>query len=238
MKQNNLPGIDTEPEERSGRTDAHLGPSDSSDSASDLLGLDGMDDDDPNVPVDVALREDGRRTVSSGEALSGAASDSAGTGEGRSAGADAGLEAADIGVDRVFTPGAREGGDRDAYEDQDLEFGDQPGASHPQHASGMQDEDDNIPGAEPRGPGAPVRSGERDDPEVIEDPEDEEEQGDPIKDPSKEHDDDDDDDNDPSNPDERRPGRDTGGGRTGGVSIGVSGGVSLGSREVRGAQRG
>lgn len=115
MKQSRLPGVDIDAEERSGRTDAPLGPSNSSDSASDLAGLDGMNDDDPNVPVDVALRDDGRRSLPTGNTLSGAASDSAGTGESRSAGADAGVEAADIGVDRVFTPGRKEGGDVDEY---------------------------------------------------------------------------------------------------------------------------
>lgn len=115
MKQSRLPGVDIDAEERSGRTDAPLGPSNSSDSASDLAGLDGMNDDDPNVPVDVALRDDGRRSLPTGNTLSGAASDSAGTGESRSAGADAGVEAADIGVDRVFTPGRKEAGDVDEY---------------------------------------------------------------------------------------------------------------------------
>ena len=145
MKARNLPSIDTESDETSGRTDAHLGPSDSSDSASDLAGLGGMDDDDPNVPVDVALREDGRRSVSSAEALNGAASDSAGTGESRSAGADAGVEAADVDVDRVFTPGRQQSGnaDDDDDEDQDLGFMDPPDGSGPPEPAGPHDEDDD-----------------------------------------------------------------------------------------------
>ena len=144
MKPRNLPSIDTEADDTSGRTDARLGPSDSSDSASDLAGLDGMDDDDPNVPVEVALREDGRRSMSSAEALSGAASDSAGTGESRSAGADAGIEAADVDVDRVFTPGRQQSGnaDEDDDEDQDLGFMDPPDESgqHARHGNGHREE--------------------------------------------------------------------------------------------------
>ena len=149
MKSRNLASIDTEADETSGRTDAHLGPSDSSDSASDLAGLDGMDDDDPNVPVDVALREDGRRSLSSAETMSGAASDSAGTGESRSAGADAGVEAADVGVDRVFTPGRQQSGnaDDDDDEDQDLGFMDPTDESGPQQPDGLQDEDDDVSAA-------------------------------------------------------------------------------------------
>ena len=145
MNPRDLPSIDTEADERSGRTDAHLGPSDSSDSASDLAGLDGMDDDDPNVPLEVELREDGRRSSSSAEALNGAASDSAGTGESRSAGADAGIEAADVGVDRVFTPGRQQNGNADDDEVHDLEFMDPPDESGPQQTDGLQDEDDDVP---------------------------------------------------------------------------------------------
>ena len=117
MKQTDLPGLDTESEERSGRTDAHRGASDSSDSASDLSGLDGLDDGDPYVPVDVALHEDGRRSLTTGDSEGGATSDAAGTGESRSAAADAGAEAADVGVDRVFTPGLQQHGDLNGDED-------------------------------------------------------------------------------------------------------------------------
>ena len=96
MKPKNLPGIDIGADERSGRTDAHLGPSNSSDSASDLAGLDVMDDDDPNDLVDVALRAGGGRSLSS---------------------ADAGVEAADVDVDRVFTPGRQQSGNKDDDDD-------------------------------------------------------------------------------------------------------------------------
>lgn len=74
------PLIDTDftPTEPAGRDSASLGPSDSSDSGSDLAGI---------APDD------------------GTASDTGGTGERRGAAGDANLaEAADIGVDRVFEP--------------------------------------------------------------------------------------------------------------------------------------
>lgn len=137
MKPKHLPGTDFEADERSGRTDAHLGPSDSSDSASDLAGLDGTDDGDPSVPVDVALREEGGRSFSSAEPLNGAATDSAGTGESRSAGADAGVEAADVGIDRVFTPGRQPDGSWEEDLDQDLAFMDRPDASERPQGSNL-----------------------------------------------------------------------------------------------------
>ena len=74
------PLIDTDftPTGPAGRDSASLGPSDSSDSGSDLAGV---------APDD------------------GTASDSGGTGERRGAAGDADIaEAADIGVDRVFEP--------------------------------------------------------------------------------------------------------------------------------------
>jgi hypothetical protein len=74
------PLIDTDftPTEPAGRDSASLGPSDTSDSGSDVTGI---------APDD------------------GTASDSGGTGERRGAAGDADIaEAADIGVDRVFEP--------------------------------------------------------------------------------------------------------------------------------------
>lgn len=149
MKPSHLPSIDTEADERGGRTDAHLGPSDSSDSASDLEGMGGLDDDDPNVPVDVALREDGSRSLSSAEALNGAASDSAGTGEGRSAGADAGIEAADVGVDQVFTAGRPQDGDAGDDDELDLAFMELSDEPEPPQTDGPRGEDDAAPGDRP-----------------------------------------------------------------------------------------
>jgi len=80
-----------------------LGPSDSSDSGSDVAGLDAADDEDPGLLVDTATDADSQRPEGGAETFSpGADSDGAGTGERRSAAGDAGaLEGADIGPDRI-----------------------------------------------------------------------------------------------------------------------------------------
>lgn len=107
MGHSSLLGTDLAPPEPAGRDTATLGPGDSSDTGSDLMGIDESDQSDPGVPVDVALRDDQPHSLLSEDALGGSASDAAGTGERRAAGSDGGLrEAADIGVDRIFTPGA------------------------------------------------------------------------------------------------------------------------------------
>lgn len=86
-----------------GRDAKSLGPSDTSDSGSDVAGIE--DPDDPNLPADVALEGDRSRPETSSEALApGLGTDSTGTGERRSAGGDAGREAADISVDRIEDP--------------------------------------------------------------------------------------------------------------------------------------
>jgi len=77
-----------------GRDSEALGPSDSSDSGSDMTGLD-VDRDDPNLPVDVATDTPGAVTPPLGR------SDAAGTGARRSVAADAGVEGADVGPDRI-----------------------------------------------------------------------------------------------------------------------------------------
>ena len=124
MKPKNLPGIDIGADERSGPTDAHLGPSNSSDSASDLAGLNVMDDDDPNDLVDVALRGDGGRSLSS-----------AGTS----------VEAADVDVDRVFTPGRQQSGNKDDDEDHDLGFMDAAGEFGLPQPNVLHDDDGDVP---------------------------------------------------------------------------------------------
>lgn len=86
-----------------GHDDLALGPSDSSDSGSDVAGLESLDVDDPQAPVDQALADDAGRSLGGPDARGGG-SDTAGTGERRSAGGDAGREAGDISVDRVFSP--------------------------------------------------------------------------------------------------------------------------------------
>ena len=97
MARSSLLGIDPVAAEPAGRDKASLGPGDSSDSGSDVVGLAGGDDGaDPGLPVDVALRDDQFAPLALGESLP---SSEGGTGV---------RDGADIGVDRVFTPGGVE----------------------------------------------------------------------------------------------------------------------------------
>lgn len=125
MGHSSLVGIDPAPLEAPGRDTGALGPSDSSDSGSDMAGIEELDDGDPGQPVDVAMNLDARQPLQSGDTLGGAASDSAGTGERRSAAADGGREGGDIGIDRIFDPAD----EPDEDEDPDLAFIDQLDAS-------------------------------------------------------------------------------------------------------------
>lgn len=102
MSHSNLLGSDDVPAGAPGHDTRALGPSDSSDSGSDVAGLPDVDNDDIGLPVDIALADDGERPTTSAEALeSGVDSDAGGTGERRSAGGDAGVEAADISPDKI-----------------------------------------------------------------------------------------------------------------------------------------
>ncbi|MGM9484046.1 hypothetical protein ACS5PN_22820 [Roseateles sp. NT4] len=97
MARSSLLGVDSAPAEPAGRDKATLGPGDSSDTGSDVAGLDSDDDaSDPGLPVDVALRDDQASPLPLGESLA-ASEGEAGVRDG-----------ADIGVDRVFTPGEGE----------------------------------------------------------------------------------------------------------------------------------
>lgn len=125
MRHSSLVGIDPAPLEAPGRGTGALGPSDSSDSGSDMAGIDELDDGDPGQPVDVAMNRDARQPLQPGDTLGGGPSDSAGTGERRSAAADGGREGGDIGVDRVFDPAD----EPDEDEDPDLAFIDRLDAS-------------------------------------------------------------------------------------------------------------
>lgn len=112
MARSSIQGASPAPAEPAGRDTASLGPGDSSDSGSDMMGLADSDGGDPNVPADV---DEQHPALLSPEALdsSGVA---AGTGDSRSAGGDAGKsDGWDIGVDRVFTPG-----ETDAAAEEDL----------------------------------------------------------------------------------------------------------------------
>lgn len=100
MARSSLLGIEPSPTEPEGRDKASLGPSDSSDSGSDVMGLDGDDDDaDPSLPVDVALRDDQAAPLPLGESLP---ASEGGTGV---------RDGADIGVDRVFSVDALDDAD-------------------------------------------------------------------------------------------------------------------------------
>ena len=172
MGYSSLIGTEHAAEEPPGRDIASLGPGDSSDTGSDMAGVAESDDGDPGLPVDVAMRDDAPHAAMAPENLGGAASDAAGTGERRSAGLDAGeREAADIGVDRVFSLDAPGEGDEaldediDEDEDPDLAFVDAAQAGDPLEdeatdeeveddeggdAERTADEDDGIPGAQAR----------------------------------------------------------------------------------------
>ena len=97
MARSSLLGVDKAAAEPAGRDKASLGPGDSSDSGSDMAGLESDDDGtDPGLPVDVALRDDQAAPLPLGESLP---ASEGGTGV---------RDGADIGVDRVFTPGDAE----------------------------------------------------------------------------------------------------------------------------------
>lgn len=103
MATSSVLGIDQAEISAPGRDTASLGPSDTSDTGSDIAGLDEFDDSDPSMPIDVALDPDAVRPHAGSDVYgAGVDSDASGTGEARSATGDAGLrEAADIGVDRI-----------------------------------------------------------------------------------------------------------------------------------------
>ncbi len=105
MGQNSLLGSSKAATEAPGRDNAALGPSDTSDSGSDVAAVVGGDGTDPFAPVDVALDEDAQRPLHARGATPGADSDAAGSGERRSAANDGGeRDGADIAVDRVIDP--------------------------------------------------------------------------------------------------------------------------------------
>ena len=94
MAHSSLLGIDEVPGSPPGTT-PRRSPSDTSDSGSDVAGLADLDDGDPGLPVDFATSLDSGHPDTSFEAIGdGSDSDSAGTGERRSAGGDAGLREA------------------------------------------------------------------------------------------------------------------------------------------------
>lgn len=148
MGHSSLTGVDRADLEPIGRDVATLGPSDTSDSGSDMAGIDDQDRNDPTEPVDAALSADVPRTWNSGDRGS---SDASGTGDRGAAGNDGGREAADISVDRVFDPAAPDE-DLSDDEDPDLAFIDRVIAD-----DSLQDEESELPGTNgaPTGPEAP-----------------------------------------------------------------------------------
>ena len=145
-------GVERAAEEPEGRDTAALGPSDSTDSGSDIAGIDSFDTSDPTMPVDVALERDIERPLTSPDVLGSGSSDAAGTGERRSAGSDSGgPDGADVSVDRVFDPLSE--GDLREDEDPDLGFIDDA-AAELEGASEDDDEETEDENADPVGDGA------------------------------------------------------------------------------------
>lgn len=103
MARSNILGGDEVPVVPPGHDTGALGPSDSSDSGSDLAGVATHDEGDPGLPVDIATRDESPHPATVSESVRpGADSDAGGTGERRSVTGDAGVrEASDIGPDDV-----------------------------------------------------------------------------------------------------------------------------------------
>ena len=103
MAHSSLLGIDRTQPPAPGHDNDALGPSDSSDSGSDVASLSAPDDGGPGAPLDKATDTDIERPDTSNETIGpGIDSDSAGSGERRSAGSDFGSrDGADIAPDRI-----------------------------------------------------------------------------------------------------------------------------------------
>jgi hypothetical protein len=155
MAHSSLLGIERANAEARGRDTAALGPSDTSDSGSDLVGIEDFDVDDPSAPVDSALGEDAERQWTTADSMSGSSSDAAGTGEGRSAAGDAGgREAADISPDRII------GGNGEDDEDPDLAFIDEAEAGDPLDEEDEESDDEDSAGdADPGDSGRTHKAG-------------------------------------------------------------------------------
>lgn len=121
MAHSSLLGVDEAIHGAAGHDTASLGPSDTSDTGSDIAGIEEIDDD-AMLPVDVALAGDRPHVGATDDALFGldGGSDSGGTGERRTAGGDRGIsDGADIGPDRIVShpdAGADEALDDDVLE--------------------------------------------------------------------------------------------------------------------------
>lgn len=102
MPRSSLLGAERAPAIPAGRDVGSLGPSDSSDSGSDTMGIEDRGEGDLGLPTDVALGED-REFPGEHPGSRGGDSDAAGTGERASASNERhGADGADIGLDRVI----------------------------------------------------------------------------------------------------------------------------------------
>lgn len=129
MARSSIQGTSPAPPQPAGRDTASLGPGDSSDSGSDMMGIADDDGGDPSAPADFDTRDEQRPNLLSPDALA-SPSDASGTGESRSAGGDGGKrDGWDIGVDQVITPGGTDATADD--EDPDLAFIDDAEAGDP-----------------------------------------------------------------------------------------------------------
>jgi hypothetical protein len=138
MAQSSLLGATSAPLEPEGRDTARLGPSDTTDSGSDVAVLP-PDTADPAAPVDVALRDDIPHPLPPGEAIDGNPE-----------------VGADIATDHVFSANAKDGETISDDEDADLAFIDEAQAVTPPEDE-EEDEDTGEEDPEDREPGRRVR---------------------------------------------------------------------------------
>ena len=148
MARSSIQGASPAPAQPAGRDTASLGPGDSSDSGSDMMGIADSAGGDPGAPADFSPDEQ-RPTLLPPDALD-SSTDATGTGESRSAGGDGGRgDGWDIGTDRVISPDETEATDED--EDPDLAFTDEvkaqdlPAGDEDEGEGGVNEDDDATP---------------------------------------------------------------------------------------------
>jgi hypothetical protein len=152
MARSSIRGASPAPAQPAGRDTASLGPGDSSDSGSDMMGITDSAGGDPGAPAEFAPDEQ-RPALLPSDALA-SSTDAAGTGESRSAGGDGGKEDGwDIGTDQVISPQGTDATDED--EDPDLAFTDEVNASDLPVEDA--DEDDGDPSASEGDDAAPPK---------------------------------------------------------------------------------
>jgi hypothetical protein len=153
MAYSSLLGARRAPAQPSGRDAGSLGPSDSSDSGSDIAGIDGVESGDPALPTDVALGADRARSATTTEGVD-ADTDASGTGERRSAGGDAGRDGGDIGVDRIV---GDTGADEDDAELDAIMTGTTPSLGEHEDPNDEEDDEDHETPRKEEHPAAPRR---------------------------------------------------------------------------------